>query len=52
MRHFQDNTVFCSPYHFQSSPWNGCSRKNNGLGKIRQHKNVIWLTCWHIEDYS
>ena len=47
VRHFQDNTVILSLYHYQSSPWNwnGCSGKNNGLSKIRQHKNVIWLTC-------
>ena len=28
VRHFQDNTVFLSLYHCQSSPWNGCSTKN------------------------
>ena len=45
VRHFPDNTVLHSLYHWKSSPWNGCSEKDNGLGKTRQHKNVIWLTC-------
>ena len=45
VRHFLDNTVLHSLYHYQSSPWNGWSKKDNGLDKTRQHKNVIWLIC-------